>query len=62
MAVYQNNDLGHPEVGDVVIASYGSAAAQLEVTEKPPWRLPDGLRGGQVNWRYILMGVFGKDN
>lgn len=61
-AIYQNNDLGHPEAGDVVIASYGSPLAQLEVADTPPWRLPDGLRGGQVNWRYILQGVYGKDD
>lgn len=62
VALYQNNDLSHPELGDVVVVSYGSGAAQLEVTDKPPWRLPDGLRGGQINWRYTLQGVYGKDS
>lgn len=57
VAVYQNVDLGHPDLGDVVPTSYGSSEAQLE--GDPPWRLPDGLRGGQINWRYTLQGVFG---
>lgn len=61
VAVYQNSDLGHPELGDVVLTSYGSHAAQLE-TDIPPWRLPDGLRGNQINWRYTLQGVYGRNN
>lgn len=54
-AVYENHDLGHPEVGHVQITSYGSSAAQLE-TDEPPSRLPD--IGGQINWRYQLIGTY----
>jgi len=58
-AVYQNHDLGHPEVGHVKITSYGSPAAQLEVPEAElPERLPDGLPAGAINWRYTLIGVY----
>ena len=53
-AVYENHDLGHPEVGAPQIASYGSAWAQLEV-ETPPERLPD--IGGAINWRYSLIAT-----
>lgn len=55
-AIYQNNDLSHPDRGDVQVVSYGSDFAQLEV-ETPPWKLPD--IGGRINWRYVLQGVFG---
>lgn len=52
-AVYQNHDLGHPELGQTKIVSYGSEAAQLECAA-PPVRLPD--IGGEINWRYMLVG------
>jgi hypothetical protein len=54
-AVYENRDLGHPDVGACQIVSYGSPAAQLE-TELPPERLPD--IGGRINWRYTLVGTY----
>ncbi len=57
IAVYENQDLGHPELGDKRFTSYGSSAAQLE-TFTPPTILPDGV-GGTVNWRYTLVGVYG---
>lgn len=52
IAVYRNEDFGHPELGDLRFMSYGSRTAQLEV-EEPPTRLPDGP-GGDINWRYQL--------
>jgi hypothetical protein len=54
-AVYENHDLGHPQAGECRIVSYGSASAQLEAAE-PPERLPD--IGGNVNWRYALVGTY----
>lgn len=54
IAVYENADLGHRELGHRQYLSYGSPAAQLEV-ETPPTRLPD--IGGRINWRYQLVGV-----
>lgn len=56
IAVYTNEDLGHPGLGDKRFMSYGSVAAQLE-TDAPPSVLPDGLGGG-VNWRYTLTGTY----
>jgi hypothetical protein len=53
VAVYENQDLGHPDVGQKQFASFGSAMAQLEV-EIPPERLPD--IGDAINWRFILVG------
>lgn len=55
IAVYENHDLGHPELGHRKFMSYGSSAAQLE-TDTPPERLPD--IGGAINWRYQLVGVY----
>lgn len=55
VAVYENHDLGHPELGHRKFLSYGSADAQLE-TDEPPERLPD--IGGAINWRYQLVGVY----
>lgn len=56
IAVYQNQDMGHPELGDLRFVSYSSNAAQLEM-DTPPAVLPDGIGGG-VNWRYILKGTY----
>jgi hypothetical protein len=53
-AVYENADMGHPELGHLQFVSYGSSAAQLEMDE-PPQRLPD--IGNRINWRYQLIGV-----
>jgi hypothetical protein len=58
IAVYQNQDLGHPEIGDKQFVSFGSDAAQLEVSE-PPVQLPD--IGGRINWRYVLIGTYKGD-
>lgn len=61
-AVYRNEDLGHPDMGRLKFVSFGSAAAQI-VTEypgiparEPPDRLPD--IGDEINWRYVLIGVY----
>jgi len=53
-AIYENQDLGHPELGHIQIVSYGGPDSQLE-TPTPPERLPD--IGGHINWRYTLTGV-----
>lgn len=53
-AVYENQDLGHYDVGQRQFVSYGSVAAQLETAE-PPVRLPD--IGSAINWRYGLIAV-----
>lgn len=55
IAVYENHDLGHPELGHRQFLSYGSPAAQFE-TDEPPQRLPDFPQ--KINWRYTLVGVY----
>lgn len=55
IAVYQNEDLGHPHVGQCKLISFGSPAAQLE-TDMPPVQLPDMT--GQINYRYQLAGTY----
>ena len=54
-AVYENHDLGHPQLGMPKIVSFSSPAAQLEAGS-PPERLPD--IGGQINWRFVLVGTY----
>lgn len=54
VAVYENHDLGHPEVGHRQWMSYGGTAAQLEV-DTPPTTLPD--IGGRIHWRYQLIAT-----
>lgn len=63
VAVYRNQELGHPECGLMIIASFGSPAAQLEVPEAAglPVRLPDGLPAGAINWRYQLEAAYRGD-
>lgn len=55
IAVYQNQDLGHPGLGHMKFVSYGTPEAQLE-GDTPPERLPD--IGGEINWRYGLVGIY----
>lgn len=55
IAVYENHDMGHADLGEKQFTSYGSPQAQLEVPE-PPERLPD--IGGRINWRYTLIGTY----
>lgn len=57
-AVYENHDLGHPDLGEPRIVSWGSPQAVFEnVTE--PGQLPDRLPDwpGQINWRYTLIAT-----
>ena len=58
VAVYVNQDFGHPAFGYAKFVSYGSSEAQLEVerAEDLPTTLPD--IGGDINWRYTLEGVY----
>jgi hypothetical protein len=56
IAVYENLDMSHPDLGQCRLTSYGSPAAQLEA-QSPPEQLPDGLGGG-INWRYRLTGTY----
>jgi hypothetical protein len=58
IAVYENVDLGHRELGHRQWISYGSPEAQLEV-DTPPRILPD--IGARINWRYALEGVYRPD-
>jgi hypothetical protein len=55
IAVYENADLGHPELGHRQFLSFGSTQAQIE-TNEPPQRLPD--IGNRINWRYQLVGIY----
>lgn len=55
IAVYQNMELGHPELGHRQYISYGSTVSALGTVDPPPERLPDWP--GQINWRYQLQGV-----
>lgn len=55
VAVYENQDFGHPDQGDRKFTSYGSPQAQLEGTE-PPKILPN--IGRDINWRYCLIGTY----
>jgi hypothetical protein len=57
-AIYTNHDLSSSAVGEPRIVSYGSPAAQLEVSV-PPKQLPDGLPRGAINWRFQLDAVCG---
>lgn len=54
IAVYENNDLGSPQLGHARFASFGSDAAQFPGA--PPELLPDFP--GEINWRYTLEGVY----
>lgn len=57
VAVYRNEDFGSIGRGMLKIVSYGSDACQLEqrqFPDGPPKILPD--IGGQINWRYQLVG------
>lgn len=71
VAVYENADLGHPDIGQWQIVSYGSEASQLETRDRPvagltqqkfehgkdhvPTTLPD--IGQRINWRYQLHAI-----
>lgn len=72
IAVYVNNDLGHPDIGQWQVVSYGSSAAQLETYalegaypdiqlnhQHGKNTLPLTLPdiGGRINWRYSLEAI-----
>lgn len=61
VAVYVNQDLGHPELGGWRPASFGSPTALLEVATAAelPQRLPDTPK--QINYRYYLEAVYRGD-
>lgn len=58
IALWRNEDLGHPGVGHCMAFTYGSPEAQFEGdAESLPETLPDGLAPeitGGINWRYRL--------
>lgn len=54
-AIYENHDMGSPDLGLCQVVSFGSRTAQLEYPE-PPERLPD--IGGAINWRFMLVGTY----
>lgn len=54
LAVYENHDLGHPELGHRRFFSFGAPDAQF--LEEPPSRLPDFPT--EINWRYVLVGTY----
>jgi len=55
VAIYENEDLGHPQLGHVKAVSYGSIAAWLGIVA-PPRILPDTPT--ELNWRYCLIGTY----
>jgi hypothetical protein len=55
IAVYENQDLGHHDLGSCRLMSYGSPHAQLE-TDVPPSTMPD--IGNEIGWRYLLAGTY----
>jgi hypothetical protein len=63
VAVYVNADLGHRDVGQWQVLSYGSSKSQLETEPEdgsgslslPPITLPD--IGRAINWRYQLDAI-----
>lgn len=54
VAIYENVDLGHPEIGHRQYVTFGTPKAQLAWTA--PERLPD--IGDAINWRYMLVGTY----
>jgi hypothetical protein len=61
VAVYENVDLGHPDLGDIRAVSFGSPAAMFETVTDPadlPERLPDNIPRGAINYRYYLQGTY----
>lgn len=56
VAVYENKDLAHPQLGHRQYLSYGSNEAQIE-KDVPPQQMPD-LAGQAPNWRYRLLGTY----
>src|SRR6056300_1562022 len=55
IALYENHDLGHPEVGDLIALSYGSSEAMVESMELPESCPVDLGAHGKMAWRYVLV-------
>jgi len=55
VAVYENVELGHPDLGHQQFVSFGSTEAQIP-DAFPPQRMPD--IGSAINWRYQLVGTY----
>lgn len=58
VALYQNAEFGHPEMGAPKIGTCGPEAAQFP--GEPPTTFPD--MPGEINWRYQLTGVLRHEN
>lgn len=59
LAIYVNEDMSHPELGDQKVVTWGSNEALLEGHETwatLPAQLPD--TASSVNWRYCLRHVY----
>lgn len=56
VAVYENEDLNHSELGHMQFVTYGSDACQI-AGRRAPRTLPD--IGNRINWRYQLKAVAG---
>jgi hypothetical protein len=54
VAVYENVEFGHPDLGHRQYVSFGSHEAQI--VGDPPTRMPD--IGDSINWRYQLVGTY----
>lgn len=55
VAVYENLDLSHYELGKAQLVSFGSGESMLP-GPVPPVQMPD--IGNAINWRYRLVGVY----
>ena len=55
VAVYENRDLGHPEVGHRQYLTI-STFAREPWNGTPPEILPD--TADRINWRYCLVGIY----
>lgn len=67
VAIYENLDLGHPDIGQWQIASYGGDNAQLETREdygqpEEELRSPDYFTYGQDTLRTTLPDIGGRIN
>lgn len=58
VAVYENQDLGHYDLGHKVFLSFGSSAAQIEHEPPLPSGCPINLPHGMMHWRYVLVGTY----
>ena len=61
VGVWQNVDLGHPELGHTVCCKVGEFCT-YKTDDDVPKRMPDGAGGVSIAWRYQLQGVFGAED